>query len=63
MAKCLLINTLYRCNRHDCNVHAPESLQVLKDHKRGLPISDMLREIVNRGLRDFNGNKNPLGQV
>lgn len=39
------------------------TLQVLKDHRRGLPISDMLREIVNRGLRTFEGNKNPLGQV
>ena len=39
------------------------TLQVLKDYRRGLPISDMLREIVNRGLRNFEGNKNPLGQV
>lgn len=37
--------------------------EVLKDHRRGLPISDMLREIVNRGLRTFEGNKNPLGQI
>ena len=36
---------------------------MLKDYRRGLPISDMLREIVNRGLRNFDGNKNPLGQV
>lgn len=36
---------------------------MLKDYARGLPISDMLREIINRGLRNFDGNKNPLGQV
>ena len=44
-------------------LHCYANLQVLKDYRRGLPISDMLREIVNRGLRNFDGNKNPLGQV
>ena len=37
--------------------------QVLVDFPKGLPISEMLKEVTNRGLRKFDGNKNPLGQV